>query len=80
LRGDRRNKVIALYDALRLGKRETERFRVAYGVTLLPALEGVTDTQYRRNGWIGDTCPYFDAIEAFDFLHPLTEAVPEAAP
>jgi len=69
---ERRNKVIALREALRDGGAETERFRVMYGVDNLPRLDYVADHTYRRTGWIGDRCAYFDAIEALDCYLPLT--------
>jgi hypothetical protein len=49
---DRRNKVIALREALREGRQATEHFRVMYGVRKLPALDHITDARYRETGWV----------------------------
>jgi hypothetical protein len=83
---DRRNKVIALREALRAGKNDVGRFRRNYQIRLLPALHGGDDNlretgwkdgrkngrEYRRSG-------YFDAIEALDFYLPIELAKEEAS-
>ncbi|NJN19154.1 MAG: hypothetical protein HC822_24310 [Oscillochloris sp.] len=74
---ERRNKVMALREALRAGREATRAFRAAYGVDELPLIDGVTGDDYRRSGWLSnrdglhDVCAYFDAIEALDFYLPL---------
>lgn len=58
---EKHNKVKALRQILRGTKEEVEQFCTIYGVNL-PKIEGV---EY-RNGWIGNHCAYYDAIEAID--------------
>jgi len=78
---DRRNKLIALREALRAGPEATRAFRVAYAVSQLPAISGLEDAEYRLSGWVqgatSSTCAYFDAVEALEFYLPLPA---EAAP
>jgi hypothetical protein len=73
----RRNKVIALREALRGGPAMVRQFRSQYGLEklALPPFE-TADKDYLESGWIGDRCVYFDAIEAMDFYLPLE--APEA--
>jgi len=75
---ERRNKVLALREALRGGAQTTERFRVMYGVAALPLLDAVADTRYRETGWIEACCAYFDAVEALDCYLPLALRPPQA--
>jgi len=67
----KRNKVIALRQALRDGPEAVARFRSAYGLKELPLLaEGIEALQ--TTGWDGaGRCGYFDAVEALDFFLPL---------
>jgi hypothetical protein len=69
---DRRNKVIALREVLRQGKKATEQFIQAYGLESLPRFPGA-NSQLAKEGWWKDRCGYFDAIEAIDFYIPLTD-------
>jgi hypothetical protein len=68
---DKRNKVIALRQALRDGPEAVTRFRTAYSLKELPMLApGIESLQ--TTGWDGaGRCGYFDAIEALDFFLPL---------
>ena len=68
---DKRNKVIALREALRNGPKAVEQFRSAYGLKPLPLLAaGIAALQ--TTGWDGTgRCGYFDAVEALDFFTPL---------
>jgi hypothetical protein len=67
----KRNKVIALREALRGGPDAVAQFRAAYRLKLLPTLaEGIEALQ--TTGWDGSgRCGYFDAVEALDFFVPL---------
>lgn len=71
---ERQNKVLDLREALRAGPNATRAFRTAYGVDALPPITGTLGDDYRRSGWAGDICAYFDAIEALDFYLPLPQA------
>jgi len=67
----KRNKVIALRDALRDGPDGVTQFRTAYGLKPLPLLTKGIDA-LQTTGWDGrDRCGYFDAIEALGFYVPL---------
>jgi hypothetical protein len=68
---DRRNKTKALREALRGGPDAVEWFRNKYldGKTL-PALPAGLE-QCPGQGWQGDRCGYFDAVEIFDRFIPL---------
>jgi hypothetical protein len=66
---NRRNKVIALREALRQGTDAVRRFLTAYGEKLPTLDESVGSLQ--KTGWSGHICGYFDAIEALDFYVPL---------
>lgn len=70
---DRRNKVMALREVLRQGKKATEQFRQAYSLESLPAFP---EANYvlAKEGWYTDICGYFDAIETMDFYTPLEES------
>lgn len=68
---DKRNKVIALRQALREGPEAVVRFRSAYGLEPLPLLAAGIEA-LQTTGWDGiGRCGYFDAIEALDFFTPL---------
>jgi hypothetical protein len=68
-RGDwsgRRNKVKALRDALRGGPPAVRLFLTNYRLTKgLPDIPGRPDMS--ADGWQGNECGYFDAVEALDF-------------
>ncbi len=65
----RRNKIIALRDALRGGPSAVRAFRMNYRIDKLPEISDQLDMQ--TSGWQGEDCGYFDAIEAIDFFVPL---------
>lgn len=65
----RRNKALALREVLREGPEAVRRFLTATGQEL-PVLDKSKDA-LQKTGWFGDTCGYFDAIEALDFYVPL---------
>ena len=68
---DKRNKVIALRQALRDGPEAVSQFRSAYGLEALPlvaaSIEALQTTGWDGAGW----CGYFDPVEALDFFLPL---------
>ncbi len=66
---DSRNKLKFLREALLRGEEEVKRARKLYDLPLIPTVEGHDS----ENGWIGDRCTCFDAIEAYDFFIPLKE-------
>lgn len=66
---ERRNKVKALRDALRAGPNVVKQFLTVYGLGKLPEIELWPDMAIQ--GWQGNQCGYFDAIEAMDFFVPL---------
>ncbi|MBD2295125.1 hypothetical protein H6G06_16965 [Anabaena sphaerica FACHB-251] len=66
---DRRNKVMALREVLRQGKKATEQYIQAYGLKL-PDFPNA-NSLLAKEGWWKDRCGYFDAIEAMDFYIPL---------
>jgi len=71
---DKRNKVKALRDALREGENAVDKFLKMYGLTKerLPQLDsGDQLEEFRRKGWSGDVCGYFDAVELLDLYLPL---------
>lgn len=73
---NKQNKVKALREVLRQGADATREFLTAYRIDHLPELPpSVQQTDCRESlensGWYGDTCGYFDAIEAIDFYVPL---------
>jgi len=68
---DRRNKVVALRQALRAGPGTVEHFRSAFRIDALPLLDA-SFTALQTSGWDGaGRCGYFDCIEAMDFYFPL---------
>ncbi|MCA9952114.1 MAG: hypothetical protein KDE48_20830 [Anaerolineales bacterium] len=69
----RRNKVKALQTALRGGFVHTQSFLTNYDLPDLPAAKNVQPGA-RQTGWFGNTCVYFDALEAADFYIPLEVA------
>ena len=69
----RRNKIKALREALRESKDEIEQFRSKFlDESELPDL-GLSDSDYRKKGWVASDCPYFDAIEMMDWFISLKE-------
>jgi hypothetical protein len=67
----KRNKVIALREALRGGPEAVVQFRRAYGLEKLPPWAGGIG-RLQDTGWDGaGRCGYFDAVEALDFFLPL---------
>jgi len=66
---ERRNKVKALRDALRSGRDTVKHFRAVYNLDKLPPISQQPEMEVQ--GWQGDRCGYFDAIEAMDFFIPL---------
>lgn len=67
---DKRNKLKALREALRDGKQAVEVFRRNFELKQLPeVIPG--DNQFRDDGWSGNRCGYFDAIELLDHYEPL---------
>lgn len=74
---DRRNKVMALREVLRQGKKATEQFIQAYSLETLPAFPEANSI-LAKEGWFPygenmEICGYFDVIEAMDFYTPLEE-------
>ncbi len=64
-----RSKVKALRDTLRAGKVEVKAFLRNNNSRLLNAVPHIEDLA--KDGWHGERCGYFDAIEAIDFFVPL---------
>src|SRR5690606_32517515 len=62
----RRNKVLALREALRAGPDAVSQFLNNYGLPALPDIPSMPDM--RSQGWQAGRCGYFDAIEATDFF------------
>jgi hypothetical protein len=62
----RRNKINALRDALRTNRNAVKHFLKVYNLHELPKISGQPDMAIQ--GWQGDRCGYFDAIEAIDFF------------
>jgi len=69
---DRRNKVMALREVLRQGKKATAQFIQAYSLESLPAFTEA-NSELAKEGWYKDICGYFDVIEAIDFYTPIEE-------
>lgn len=69
----RRNKLKALRDALREGKQAVEYFRKKYnqGKNLPNVHSG--NVNWQTEGWQGDYCGYFDALELTDWFVPIDE-------
>jgi hypothetical protein len=61
-----RNKLKALREVLRRGSEAVELFRENYRLKLLPDIPNQLDMC--EEGWQGEDCGYFDAIEAIDFF------------
>lgn len=68
---DKRNKIMALRDALRAGPETVEQFVTLYVPQKLPEIK--TDPNSATKGWIDDSCTCFDTIEAMDFFVPLKD-------
>lgn len=67
----RRNKMKALRDTVREGESAVAQFRTMFNEGEdLPDL-GLTGNDYKKQGWHGDRCVYFDAIEIADWFIPL---------
>jgi len=66
---ERRNKMIGLREVLRQGPEATQIYLDSIDTSLPELDRGIPDLQ--KNGWIGNRCAYFDAIEAADFYVPL---------
>jgi len=64
---NRHNKVKALREALRKGEKAVIGFRRVYSIDALPTIHE-DYTSFPEQGWQGDRCGYFDAIEAMDRL------------
>lgn len=68
----RRNKVLALREALRRGPQATKDFLHTYRLGQLPPILGADASDstgmIRTTGWLNSVCGYFDAIEAMEFL------------
>lgn len=72
---DRRNKVMALREELRKGPQAIKDFLTTYQLKKLPPFL-ITDGDAEdlpEQGWAGNRCGYFDAIEAMDFYVSLAE-------
>lgn len=65
----RRNKVIALREALRQGQDATQRYMRTYTIEALPEIPG--GNTINMSGFADGHCGYFDAIEAIDLFLPL---------
>ncbi|WP_322821158.1 Cas10/Cmr2 second palm domain-containing protein [Chloroflexus sp.] len=66
---ERRNKIIALRDALRKGEEAVRAFLQVHALPDLPVIPGNPDSA--KIGWVGKRCVCFDAIEALEFFVPL---------
>ena len=66
----RRNKVMGLFRSLRGGEAGVRQFCRAYGLRALPEMKEQSG-KMPTSGWDGDTCAYFDPIEAMEFYVPL---------
>jgi hypothetical protein len=69
---DRRNKVKALRDALRAGPEAVRLFLNTVDGKLLDIPQR---PDMKLQGWQGQECGYFDAVEALDFFIPLEGGV-----
>jgi hypothetical protein len=76
----KRNKLKDLQTALRGGPEQVKLFRENYRIAErdMPAVDGLPDFQV--SGWHGDSCGYFDALEALDFFIDLEPKPEEVAP
>lgn len=70
---ERQNKVKTLREVLRDGPIAVEHFLALYHGHELPEIEPQPDM--KTQGWQGERCGYFDAIEAMDFFVALKEEV-----
>lgn len=73
---NRRNKVMALRHILREGRDATRNFREINELPRLPAIDDEHRLDMAEQGWHGDECGYFDAIEAMNFYAPLAGGQP----
>lgn len=72
---ERRSKIKELREALRLGETAVRSFTAVHGS--LPIIEPLKEQTTHLDGWYGDQCVYFDALEADDLLIIPEEAVHE---
>ncbi|MFB8787646.1 MAG: hypothetical protein U7123_02035 [Potamolinea sp.] len=72
---EKKNKILALREKLREGKKATKQFRKAYRIDRLPIIKGGDEIALRETGWTEENCGYFDAIEAMEFYLPLNQGV-----
>ena len=63
---NRRNKLLALREALRQGEAAVDQFLNNYGIENLPEIAGYSTMA--QHGWQNGKCAYYDAIEAIDFF------------
>ena len=72
---DRYNKIMDLRDILRQGSIATKDFLRNKGLEKLPDFPKCSDDidKLAKEGWLNDTCGYFDAIEAMEFYLALGE-------
>ncbi len=68
----RRNKLKALRDVLREGPEDVKLFLAGEKLPSVPSWPDM-----RTQGWQGENCGYFDAVEALDFYVPLNGSRPE---
>jgi len=69
---ERRNKLKALREALRLGGDAVSQFLLKYEPKGLPIIDASL-LDLSKRGWWGEYCGYFDAIELADWFIPLEE-------
>ncbi len=69
---ERRNKLKALRETLRLGGDAVSQFLLKYGLESLPVIDASL-LDLPKRGWWGKYCGYFDAIEMVDWFIPLEE-------
>lgn len=67
--GEKHNKVLGLREPLREGPQAVEKFRRDFGLKELPQFTGLN---VHTNGWQGEVCYYFDAVELLDHHIALT--------
>jgi hypothetical protein len=71
------NKIMDLRDVLRQGSLATQEFIRNIGIEKLPNFPKCSKDidELAKNGWLGNICGYFDAIEAIEFYLGLDESV-----
>lgn len=73
---ERRNKVKALREWLRRGPDAVKTGLEAFEIKSLPDIQGLDEgvrNDVKHSGWYGETCAYFDAIEALDLFIDLED-------